>query len=227
MLCALMLLRVVSLVLLALAPLHARAATSPLYQWTQYVPGGLEARAIMDGDQPCPALVVDGSSATMAVRSSPGEKYPIAVCAARIVAGAKAASIAGEALPLPKPLAKKVLMIGDTGCRIAVEQVQNCLDESAWPFAKGAAIESTLAPDVVVHVGDFHYREAACPLGNAGCAGSPFGDSWAVWKADFFEPAKPLLAKAPWVFVRGNHEECSRGGKGWSRTLDPLSLIHI
>jgi hypothetical protein len=35
-----------------------------------------------------------------------------------------------------------------------------------------------------------------------------------------FDPAAPLLAAAPWVFVRGNHEDCKRGGAGWFRLLD-------
>jgi Calcineurin-like phosphoesterase len=67
-------------------------------------------------------------------------------------------------------------------------------------------------------------RGGACPPvpeGDLGCAGTPFGDNWTVWDADFFEPARRLLETAPWVFVRGNHEECSRGGKGWARMLDP------
>ena len=53
------------------------------------------------------------------------------------------------------------------------------------------------------------------------CAGSPHGDNWPTWKADLFDPAAALLAAAPWVMVRGNHELCSRGGHGWFRLLDP------
>jgi hypothetical protein len=79
-------------------------------------------------------------------------------------------------------------------------------------------------PDLVIHVGDYHYRETPCPEDNAGCAGSPFGDTWAVWRADFFSPADTLLKTTPWVFVRGNHEECDRGGRGWSRTLEPYAF---
>jgi hypothetical protein len=45
-----------------------------------------------------------------------------------------------------------------------------------------------------------------------------------VWRADFFAPADTLLRVAPWVLVRGNHEDCERGGKGWSRTLDPYAF---
>ncbi len=80
--------------------------------------------------------------------------------------------------------------------------------------------EATLEPDLIVHLGDYLYREAPCPPGNAACAGSPFGYGWEAWNADFFDPARPLLRKAPWVFVRGNHELCKRAGEGWFRFLD-------
>jgi hypothetical protein len=75
-------------------------------------------------------------------------------------------------------------------------------------------------PDLVIHVGDYYYRETPCPPGERACAGSPWGDNWATWRAEFFAPAGPLLASAPWVFVRGNHESCERGGRGWFRMLD-------
>jgi hypothetical protein len=87
-----------------------------------------------------------------------------------------------------------------------------------------AAAATRLKPDLVIHVGDYLYREAACPLLNRGCAGSPSGDDWPAWAADFFSPAAPLLATAPFVFVRGNHEECARSGEGWLRLLGPLTV---
>src|SRR5262249_43972483 len=68
---------------------------------------------------------------------------------------------------------------------------------------------------------DYHYRESPCPSGNSGCAGSPDGYNWEVWKADFFQPAAPTLSLAPWIFVRGNHEDCTRAWEGWFRFLDP------
>jgi hypothetical protein len=211
-------------ILATLAPLTA-LADAPLYQWVQYAPGGVEARAIMDGAATCPAIQIDGKAAPMKPRSTPGPDYPITVCAAPIPAGAKAAMIAQKPLPLPRPRPDRILLIGDTGCRVSKSGSQACNDEGSWPFPKGSVVEAGLRPDVVLHMGDFHYREAACPLDNKGCAGSPFGDTWAVWKADFFEPAKPLLEIAPFVFTRGNHEECERGGKGWSRTLDPYAVV--
>jgi len=193
---------------------------SELFHWVQYSPTGLEARAITDVET-CPALVADGASVPMQVRSNKGENYPITVCAAALPSGTKKASIDKIPLPLPVEHPNRILVIGDTGCRLKGKVTQACNDAALWPFRIGADIGAELKPDLVLHVGDFHYRESACPDGNDGCAGSPYGDSWAVWRADFFAPAEMLLNSAPWIFVRGNHEECDRGGKGWARTLDP------
>ena len=68
-------------------------------------------------------------------------------------------------------------------------------------------------PDLVIHVGDYLYRESPCPKNDHGCAGSPYDDSWFTWKADFFVPAAPLLQVAPWIMVRGNHEICKRAAR--------------
>jgi hypothetical protein len=76
-------------------------------------------------------------------------------------------------------------------------------------------------PDLVIHVGDYVYRESPCPKGDRGCKGSPYGDNWPAWQADFFKPAAALLASAPWIATRGNHEICERTGAGYFRFLDP------
>ena len=198
------------------------AHAADLFHWVQYSPKGLEARAVTDAES-CPNFVADDVSIPMQLRSGPGENYPVRVCAAEIPAAAKKASINKVPLPLPVAHPNRILVIGDTGCRLKGKVTQPCNDAALWPFRLGADIGAELKPDLVVHVGDFHYRESACPDGNEGCAGSPFGDSWAVWRADFFSPAELLLKSTPWVLVRGNHEECDRGGKGWARALDPYA----
>ena len=124
-------------------------------------------------------------------------------------------------LALPAPDPHRIVVFGDTGCRVKGKALQDCSDPKEWPFAKIAAKAAKLKPDLVIHVGDYLYRESACPAGVAGCAGTPYGDNWPAWDADFFTPAKPLLAAAPWVFVRGNHEDCERAGPGWLRLLGP------
>jgi hypothetical protein len=56
-------------------------------------------------------------------------------------------------------------------------------------------------------------------------AGSPQPDGWAAWRDDFFRPAAGLLAMAPWLFSRGNHELCSYAGPGWFYLLDASSPL--
>ena len=211
--------------LAALALLAAASAQADtLYRWTQYVPGGLEARAVTREAQ-CPQARIDHSAASMRVRAERNAAFPVLVCALAIPRNAKAVEIDGEALPLPKTQADHVLVLGDTGCRVTPLVNQSCNDPTDWPFAAGAQTEAGTAPDVIVHVGDLLYRESSCRPWNEGCANTPHGDSWAVWESDFFAPGKPLLGAAPLVMVRGNHETCERGGKGWSRLLDPYPLV--
>ena len=183
--------------------------------------GALDVRAIVPPGAACPAVIADGATLATAPRDTPDVAYPVQVCAARALAGTKKISVGGLPAPvLPKKL-QRIIVLGDTGCRLKGKAVQACNDPVAWPFATVARLAAARHPDLVIHVGDYHYRETACPAGNTGCMGSPFGDNWPVWKADFFDPAAPLLAAAPWVMVRGNHEICTRGGLGWFRLLDP------
>ena len=141
--------------------------------------------------------------------------------------GAVAATLDGRVLPLVRPNPQRILVFGDTGCRLDRNTQQDCNDPAAWPFAKIAAAAAKARPDLVVHVGDYHYRELPCPAERSGCAHSPWGYGFDAWYADFFDPAAPLFAAAPWIMVRGNHEDCARAGEGWIRFLDwlPASTI--
>jgi hypothetical protein len=195
------------------------ASAEETYQWIQYVHGGLEARAIT-GAPFCPDATRNGAPRRMLVRARPDTAFPVRVCVLRVPNGTKDVAVGGVALALPKPKPGRILLIGDTGCRIKGERGQACNDREDWPFQSIADIAAEMHPDLVIHVGDYYYRESQCPLDRPGCAGSPSGDRWDSWRADFFAPAARLLTAAPWVFVRGNHEKCGRGGKGWSRLLD-------
>ncbi|MDC9715561.1 MAG: metallophosphoesterase, partial [Gammaproteobacteria bacterium] len=75
--------------------------------------------------------------------------------------------------------------------------------------------------DVILHVGDYFYRESPCPEGNKGCEGSPSGYNWDAWNADWFSPANTMLRSSVMVFSRGNHEDCNRAHNGWFRYLSP------
>jgi hypothetical protein len=198
--------------------------------------GAATARAITTAPT-CPSITIDGRTATMAVRAPYGPiplrgkehsasyhpeavSSPVLSCETAIPAGSRQVDVAGLALPLPKADVKRIVVIGDTGCRLKGKEFQDCNDPQAYPFARVAASAAAWKPDLVVHVGDFHYREDPCPAARPGCAGSPYGYGWDAWNADFFAPGRALLAGAPWVLARGNHESCARGGQGWWRFLD-------
>jgi hypothetical protein len=150
----------------------------------------------------------------------------VLVCEKAIPPATTSARVAGRALALPKANPRRIVVIGDTGCRIKTGDniFQGCNNPVLWPFAAVAGAAADAAPDLVIHVGDYHYRENACPGGNQGCEGSPWGYGWDAWEADLFEPAAKLLGAAPWIVVRGNHESCNRAGQGWWRFLDPRPL---
>jgi hypothetical protein len=205
--------------------------------------GGRAEARVITGDAACPSIDADGQLLPMAVRAAPAtipqrptkskpsetkpSAYPVLVCEATLPPGARMATVDGRRLPVPVAEPKRIVVIGDTGCRIKSSDnaAQACNDRGEYPFARVAASAAAWKPDLVVHVGDYLYRENPCPEGNQGCAGSVWGYGWDAWNADFFSPGAALLAAAPWAASRGNHESCARAGQGWWRLLDPRPLV--
>ena len=186
------------------------------------VPGDMHVRAL-SGTEPQRRI----SRSSSAMSSDKPADFPVLTCEAVLKPGIVAASIAGKKLPVPSAAPLRILVLGDTGCRLKAESnyFQPCNDPAKWAFGAVARTAARFAPDLVIHVGDYQYRENPCPSGIGACAGSPWGFGWDTWQADFFSPAAPLLAAAPWVMVRGNHESCARAGQGWWRFLDPRTLL--
>src|SRR5262249_41857594 len=144
---------------------------------------------------------------------------------------------------LPPASVSSIAVFGDTGCRIKVEndsadqeeddeaqgqnteKVQDCNDPKQWPFKTLSDTLAKVKPDLVIHVGDYHYRESPCPPAHEkDCDHRPHGDNGPAGDAVFFAPAAELLKKAPWIVPRGNHEPCGRGGEGYARLLDPTPV---
>ena len=207
--------------------------------WIELGPEGVPiARAIVGGSR-CPDIVVDGRAEAMRVRAMPAtiplrptqsapadskpSAFPVATCELDLPRTATRAVVGDRALPLPIDAPQRIVVLGDSGCRLkkSDDVWQRCDNLATWPFARIAEMAAAQGPDLVIHVGDYHYRENGCPATIPGCAGSPWGYGFDAWNADFFVPAAPLLASAPWIMVRGNHEECARAGQGWFRFLDP------
>jgi hypothetical protein len=214
--------------------------------FTSYVVLGEDGAAIarvLTQAPACPAIVLDGAARPMALRAAPAtvarrptvsppelskpSVFDVRVCEAALPAGLASASVLGRPLPLPHADPRRIVVLGDTGCRLLRKEgsYQACNDTAQYPFATVAAAAAAWRPDLVIHVGDFHYRENPCPAGERGCAGSPWGYGWDAWRADLFQPGAALLQAAPWVVARGNHESCARAGQGWWRFLDPRPLL--
>ncbi|WP_420266309.1 metallophosphoesterase [Candidatus Magnetominusculus dajiuhuensis] len=201
--------------------------SKPLYKWVELGPNGSAiARAVTKGTI-CPDAAID--SAPVSMRKRPANitieekgKWEVTVCEVEIPPEAKSVSVEGTALPLLKKSPSRILVIGDTGCKITDDDAQSCNNSAAWPFPDIAEAATRYKPDLIIHVGDYTYRDSLCPYDNDGCRRSPHGDIWDTWEADLFLPARNLLPAAPWIFLRGDRENCVLNPKGWFRLLDPF-----
>lgn len=203
-------------------------APAPDFVWVQLGGSGASVRAVVEGAA-CPTIAVDGAPAVaMAPRAAPGSYTGfegISVCEFVLPASAKTIAVGGVSLPAPTGKADRALLLGDTGCRLKGGDQQDCLgppDEGGWGFpAISKAAAKVQSVDLVVHVGDYIYRESAdkgqCVPLDPAKGWVHCGDNWPTWKADFFAPAHDggLLAQAPWIPTRGNHEDCGRAWQGY------------
>jgi Calcineurin-like phosphoesterase len=190
-----------------------------LAAWVQYAADGKpHARAV--APLTCPALSYDGGSSAMRQRAAAARGFTDVVCDAAIPSGAANLNVEGTRLPQPVRAPRTIVVIGDTGCRMKDQEQQNCGDIYDWPFPKITQTIAAVHADLVVHVGDYYYRENNCPAVMTKCE-NRWGDTSISWNADWLSPGKPLFAAAPLVLTRGNHEDCNRGGAGWYRYLDP------
>ena len=211
------------------AALATTVATSSDYVWVELGPDGvILARAVTTQDS-CPSIKLGATTHTMQPRTKhrPPEFEDVLVCEHTLPAGTASASIGSQTLALPKASPQKIMVLGDTGCRVTKWEVQNCSGNGMgkpWNFKGIAKAIAKAQPDLIIHVGDYHYREDEGATCGSNCDQNTLGYKWAAWKADFFDPAKTLLPKAPWVFTRGNHEDCDRAWTGWFYFLDPYAL---
>ncbi|MGH7785937.1 MAG: metallophosphoesterase [Candidatus Binatia bacterium] len=207
------------------------------------------ARAIVEPGTPqCPVLRGAGRTIRMRARGNPFG-FPVNVCEARVPFDRQfRLSWTDQALPIARRNPARLAVLGDTGCK--AKDCAGDSPAAPFDAIAAAAAAQQPPPELVVHLGDYNYRGTASavpvqggatlPVYDAGddapddplcqleqpyvsqnAAYSLNPDTWEHWWADFFQPAAPLLAAAPWVVVRGNHELCSRAGPGWFYFLDP------
>ena len=156
----------------------------------------------------------------------------------KIQGGIRSANVGPISVPHQLPSTfDKIVMFGDTGCRVDTNSdltfidIQDCVKTSGtdpaayWPLSRNATAIAQEKPDLTVFTGDFFYREDPCPPMaeyQAMCGGSPapiddfrFNDTDYAWMADVFIPLTQVFRTAPILAIRGNHEQCDRGGNGW------------
>ena len=110
------------------------------YSWVELGSGGVAIARVITVPtprRPCPSINVDGTAMPMNLRigagtiaartSSASPVKPIGVpgqlvCELTLPVGAVHASVYGGDLPLPKGEPAKIIIIGDTGCRLKTEQ---------------------------------------------------------------------------------------------------------
>jgi hypothetical protein len=140
--------RLISIAALAAATgMFAEAAeATTLAAWVQLVgrDGAASIRAITDGAT-CPSLSVDGTAVRMRVRAEPGPlfadapslphaDFPIRVCEAAAEPKTKVV-LDGKDLPVLRGDIRRIVVFGDTGCRIKNKKVQDCNNADEWPYA--------------------------------------------------------------------------------------------
>jgi len=141
-----------ALALAGCATMPSPAPVLPVYAYVLLGPEGRAVARVLTAAAECPSLDVDGRGLPMSVRAAPAtlplrpgqlkaSAFPVRVCEAMMPPGAQRARIGDRALPLPKAVPQRIVVIGDTGCRLfAYEQAyQRCNDPAQWPFATVAA----------------------------------------------------------------------------------------
>lgn len=206
------------------------------YIWVQYNnpdrTGGVQkrvARVVLEDGAKCPTISENGTPVPMQQRaltpSQDNGEFQVTVCTATLHASSAAhmtitdnGGTKTHTLPALPTSANTVVVVGDTGCRVSSWGTQDCDNatptdpRAGWPLEKIADQIAAENPDMIIHMGDYHYREAdPCPSSDQGTC----GDTWTSWKADWFNPARPVLNVAPWVLLRGNHENCARAWRGF------------
>ena len=170
--------------------------------WTELVGPDANAsiRTIVPANRSCPILIADDTPTQMRPRTLPNEKpNPISsvqTCEYVVPDGTMKVTLEGKALPLPHSNPQRIVVFGDTGCR----QKQDCANSWDYPdIAKNAA---EAHPDLVIHVGDYVYRDR-CDSEQTDCEQWSVSTGWDAWEKDFFNRHSHFLTQLPGLWCEG------------------------
>jgi len=150
-------------------------------------------------------------------RSDPSEskprRSPVLVCEKFVPEGVRRAWVDGRELPLPKANPQRIVVLGDTGCRIKASTARSRRATTGrngrsrtWPTRRRPPVRTSSSTRATLTTARTHARRATR------CAGTP-GIRLGRVGGGPLRPARKLLEAAPWIVVRGNHESCSRAGR--------------
>ncbi|ACZ49525.1 putative phosphoesterase [Anaplasma centrale str. Israel] len=211
------------------------SAAEVLFSWSQIVVDSkLSVRAVVPSGEACPDLYVDSQSVKMSTRADPEPgAFEDRVCESLLSPSSTPRVIRIGSRRLPDISARvgynrrdglaRIVFVGDTGCRVSRLLEQDCKSPDKWPLRQVLSGISNQDPDLVVHVGDYLYREVEC-TDESKCDKRIYGDKSSTWAEDWLLPLQSVSDKLVFLFVRGNHESCNRAYKGWFRYLDAYPL---
>ncbi|SLN36732.1 Calcineurin-like phosphoesterase [Roseovarius albus] len=210
--------------ILGSANLGAAGANEP-YVWLQYVDTDLlSVRAISTGScEELKASIALSERLDNTIEANP----KIAVCEALIdlrKSEINSVTVEGHLFNFAREAPSRVVVLGDTGCKMLGNPEDQKCEGADWPFEALAKAAKKTAPDLIVHVGDQIYRYN-CGRGEEGCGESHQLRDWSIWKDDFFDPVSELLPVAPWIFLHGNHEDCRSRNRAWRGWMLFLSMV--
>src|ERR1700761_7374601 len=92
-------------------------AQTPAAGWVELTGEGAQVRAVTAG-QACPDRRVDGKAQPRPLRDGPSDAFANRICEAPLPKSAKAAAVGGFVLPIPKATPRRIVILGDSGCRL-------------------------------------------------------------------------------------------------------------
>src|SRR6266542_2939693 len=80
--------------------------------------GAVSVRAIVAPGAACPAVSADGAAVAAAQRGAPDGKFLLRLCEARAPATTAKLTVGGAGVPTLPATVRRIVVIGDTGCRL-------------------------------------------------------------------------------------------------------------
>src|SRR4029077_17671040 len=108
----------------------------------------LSVRVVVGSGVPsCPPVVADGVSVAARQRGGADASFAVTVCGAEVPVTTAKLTVGQIALPTLPAQVNRIVVFGDTGCRVEGKAAQDCNDKKTWPFPVIARKAADKKPD--------------------------------------------------------------------------------